>query len=196
MSELTRKVGNANQIIARKMITFLNKKGNQFVSRMITQRLSGPTGPQSLSRRTGTLARNIDKIVTQPKPNTFRLTAFVRKPAFYAIVHEEGRIIRPKRARHLAIPLAAARTGAGVARPGGGGGSIRARFPDLKFIKSRAGNKLLVRIQGKGKNKRIIPMFVLKDQVRIPARLGFKKTFKSMIKGMKAELKTVLEIKK
>lgn len=72
----------------------------------------------------------------------------------YARIQNEGGTILPRIAKNLAIPL----PGSGVQR-----GQGPRDFPDLVFIKSKKGNKLLARVS-KGKIK---PMFVLKDRVRL-----------------------------
>lgn len=77
----------------------------------------------------------------------------------YANLQERGGTIRPKTAQWLTIPLPAAMTASGVARG-------RARDFDNTFIKkSKAGN--LIIFQSKGKS--IVPLFILKKSVEIPA---------------------------
>lgn len=89
--------------------------------------------------------------------------AVVRADAEYASAHEYGATIRPKRSQYLAIPLDAAKTAAGVARGG------PRDFPDLFFIRSKAGNLLLVQAGGDHESG-LIPFFALKSEVTIPAR--------------------------
>ena len=85
-----------------------------------------------------------------------------------ARTHEFGAVIRPKRAKMLAIPLEGAMSARGV--------PLRPKprdWPNLFIIKSKKGNLLLVRkVSG-----RIVPMYFLtKGPVRIPKRLGMQET--------------------
>lgn len=156
--------------------------GQRFVARMQRERLSGPTGPSSLSRRTGELARHAIQYTVTTGQATMRLVVWVSKSVPYARIHEMGGTVRPKTAKFLAIPLAAAKTRAGVAR-------MRPRdIPNLKFVPRRGKSPLLVlehfknvKVKLLGKTIRTdkivtksTPMFVLKRSVTIPARMGFR----------------------
>jgi len=110
-----------------------------------------------LRRRTGHLAGSAHWRL-EAKGNTLKLVLY---SAVYGPTHEFGAVIKPKRARYLTIPLPAAMTPAGVARG-------PARSFEGTFIKrSKAGNLVIYQHQGKGK---ILPLFLLKKQVEIPAR--------------------------
>ena len=85
-----------------------------------------------------------------------------------ARAHEFGAVIRPKRAKMLAIPLPGAMSARGV--------PLRPKprdWPNLFIIKSKRGKLLLVRkVSG-----RIVPMYFLtKGPIRIPKRLGMQAT--------------------
>lgn len=80
----------------------------------------------------------------------------------YANIHETGGTITPKRTKFLAIPLAAARTRGGDQR------AISPKDFENTFIR----NGVIYQKQG----KKIIPLFVLKKSVRIPARKYLSKT--------------------
>lgn len=118
-----------------------------------------------IGRRTGNLARSIrsvvitngDQIVGEIGPDALK--------AIYGAIQEHGGTIFPKRSRHLAIPLRGMTTGAGVAR-----GSARQviQSPSAFGFKRtffRKGIIFGVKDQGS-----IVPLFVLKTQVTIPAR--------------------------
>lgn len=78
----------------------------------------------------------------------------------YGPTHEYGATIKPIRSQWLTIPLQAVKTRAGVARG-------RARdFTNTFFRRSKTGNLILFQKRGKG----IVPLFVLKKQVKIPKR--------------------------
>jgi phage gpG-like protein len=87
------------------------------------------------------------------------LTGVVGSNVVYARVQELGGTIS-KKDKMLTIPLDAAKTASGVSR-----GGARS-FSDTFVKRSKAGN--LIIFQSKGKD--IVPLFVLKDKVVIPAR--------------------------
>ncbi len=146
----------------------LVRGGFRFQRTMQITRLSGPTTPASLSVRTGALRRSIRHEVVQTGRYAYTLIGVIGQGVPYARIHEFGGTIEPKKAKHLAIPLQrGAKTAFGPsAYPG-----------KLTFIKSKAGNKLLAEVTGRGTRRRIKPVFVLKKQVVVPARLGFRQTF-------------------
>ena len=162
----------------------LQRGGARYV-RDMHARMSGPTGPNSLSARTGAGRRSV-RFATVPIANGMRLEMAAGGNAFYLIVHENGATIRPRSAKYLAIPIGAAKTKAGVSRQSG-----PRQYPDLKFVIARSGKKLLVRVLPKTKRQpaRIVPMYVLVPVVNIPPRLGFKKTVKEVARGITADLK-------
>jgi len=97
----------------------------------------------------------------------------------YARIQEYGGVITPKNRSLLAIPLAAAKTSAGV--PRGGPRS----FPNTFVAKSKAGNLLIFQKTGKDG---ITPLFVLKDRVTIPARPSLLPAFEQVFPGMRDAL--------
>jgi hypothetical protein len=97
----------------------------------------------------------------------------------YARTQEFGARIQAKRSRYLAIPLDAARTAAGVARwPG------PRSVPGLFFIRSKAGNPLLVVRDGDG----IRPMFALKERVTIKAQPYMRPAMGIVRKSLRPDL--------
>lgn len=123
------------------------------------------SGRPNLINRTGALRRSFNFTIEGSDLASLTIAEFSTSP--YAAIHEFGGTIQAK-GKKLAIPLPAARTGGGVSR----GGPLQ--YPDLFPRKSKAGNTILFRPNGKGKAP--TPMFVLKQSVQIPARLGFRKT--------------------
>lgn len=126
------------------------------------------TGRPGLKVRTGALRRTFDVEQSGKTAGTWSMTVYTTSP--YARIHEDGGDVSADKGRgpnaKLAIPLPAAQTGAGVAR-----GSPRS-FPDTFIARAKSGKKSLLIFQKKG--KAIVPLFVLKDKVTIPARLGFE----------------------
>lgn len=172
------------------------KTAQRFRSIFIKARLSGRPG---LNRITGSLIRSF-RVGRSPRGVPLDMVvSWLASASPYGPIHETGGTIRPKRRRALAIPLPAALTGAGATK----GASIALAPSDATFgsteikkgertlyarrdlvylhsgkAKAQGKPPLLVKLVGKGKNARIIPMYVLKTSVTIKPRLRFFDTFR------------------
>jgi hypothetical protein len=110
-------------------------------------------------------------------------------PLIYARIHEgwpDGRAsttIRPVSAQYLAIPLDAAKTPAGVPR-----GPPRG-FSDTFVRLSKRGNLLIFQKVGKGA---IVPLFLLRKEVIIPARPALRPTMQKFVPLILQDLTTAL----
>ena len=140
---------------------------------------SGGRGPDT---RSGALRNSIrhtvDKGPTGPEMSLSAGGRFGGNDVRYARIHELGGTIRPKRAKSLAIPLPAARTGAGVSgRPG------PRDFPDLQFMPSKNPRNVGILATPAG-----VPMFVLRRSVTIPARPYLKPSMDQAVQGFRARL--------
>jgi hypothetical protein len=83
----------------------------------------------------------------------------------YMTMHEHGGWIRAKKGKYLTIPLDAALNANGTPK------KRNARAWQNTFVrKSKKGNLIIFQKRG----KRIVPLYVLKEKVRIPARLGLR----------------------
>lgn len=139
------------------------------------------TGADSLSRRSGAAVASINKSV-KVKASSDEVLGSIGG-IFYLNAHEDGAIIRPVHAQYLTVPLPAALDARGMPK------KLRARDWKNTFIKkSKAGN--LIIFQKKGKE--IIPLYVLKKSVRIPARLGMGRELKAKMDFLYSQ--TVAEI--
>lgn len=78
---------------ARKVSQDLAKQGAKIISRNSTK---------YLRRRTGRLAESFTAVV---KPEKSKVTILIKSSVPYALIHNEGGTIRPKRARVLTIPV-------------------------------------------------------------------------------------------
>jgi hypothetical protein len=144
-----------------------------------TYRNAAETTPTSTASRTGRLKSAYDARV-DPAQQHIDLTVGVIRPGSnasvlrYAGTHEFGATVKPRNARFLAIPLAAAKTGRGVAR-----GTPRS-FPDTFIAPGPFGGLFIMQRVGPGRKGagNILPLFVLRRQpVTIPARPALKPTF-------------------
>ena len=125
-----------------------------------------PSGKKTgkLATRSGKGLRGLHrKVTSSPTEVTGSVTV-----DFPMSVHEKGAIIRKKR-KLLAIPLPAALTARGVPKKKG-----PRDWPNTFVAKSKKGNLLIFQKKG----SKIIPLYVLKEKVRIPARLGLGETVK------------------
>lgn len=130
----------------------------------IQENLSGDI----LHKRTGQLSRTVAWGELQRKKDlSYKVT--LKTPLPYASIHDEGGIIRPKKKKFLTVPLPAALTPAGVLR--GKATSFKNTFID----KTDDGDLIIFqnKNKGEGKEDEIIPLFVLKKKVEIPARKWF-----------------------
>lgn len=145
-----------------------------FRGKMSRERLRGLPG---LRRRTGMLTQSQKVVVVGETMQALRGTYTIGGGLVkYARLHEEGGVVRPVRAKFLAIPLPAAQTAAGVSR------AVSPRdFKDTFIAKGvifqRQGRKPSKKTAGAA--PRIVPLFVLKRQVKIEPRLGALATFKA-----------------
>lgn len=155
--------------------------GSTFLARLIQQRLSGRTGDMGLNRRSGNLQRDWNMTSTV-SGDTLDVTVQSSGAAdAYAGLQERGGTVRPVRAKWLWIPLAANLTASGVPRISPAQAMSNGGF----FTNARNGGKIFwayaltkaARAKTKGS---LVPLFALKSQVKIPARMGATTLFESM----------------
>jgi hypothetical protein len=153
--------------LAPKVKKVVQDHSNLLHAHVLERHLAGGTGVDRLARRSGTLARS-----TRPMPVTMKgskITGGLSFGAKYAGVHigpaETKVTIRPTSKKFLAIPLAAAKTAAGVARGGPLDGIWGPTFIAKGVIFGFSGGT-------KGaQSKTSIPLFVLKRSVVVPRRV-------------------------
>jgi len=162
------------ELLRRLKLEAVRESVNDIEREILTRYASG-TGPATLGVRTGRLRsspkREIKATGTALVGRVFIPEAGGGTNPVYAGVHEFGATIRPRHGRFLAIPLAAARRGAA------GGVSMGPRdYAGGFFFRSRAGN-LIFGVRSGGRVGRLIPLFVMKESVRIPSRPVWRVTF-------------------
>lgn len=175
-----------------KVIRVVKKHSARLWRITLQQHMAGPTSGSSVSKRTGDLARSTR--AEEPKRSGSVITGGIRIASKYGRVHIGPKgskvTIRPKNAKFLAIPLAAAKTAAGVARGGPRSGIWGPTFIAKGIIFGYSGGTK------KSTGAKPIPLFVLKNQVIIPRRIdprldllmkvkqGFKDDLKQVMKGV------------
>ncbi len=139
------------------------------IARVMETRHSAPWHPGAsdsmrLFRRSGALVKAIRESVNVSGQKLENIEGRIGASLLYAAIQEYGGTIYPKLAKYLAIPLPSALTAQGL--------PILPSPRDWisTFVAtSKAGNLLIFQKQSNG---RIIPLYVLKSKVTIPARLG------------------------
>ncbi|QIG66816.1 putative tail protein [Rhizobium phage RHph_TM16] len=130
----------------------------------------GGTTPNSLSRRTGRSIAALRKgiKVTGNRLDTIRATLDIPLPLAY---HEYGYSKRSN-GKLLTIPLPAALTPNGVPLK-----TNPRQWPNTFVATSKAGNLIIFQRRG----RRIIPLYLLKDTIKVPARLGARQEMQNAI---------------
>lgn len=162
-----------NSLDIRKRDSFAMRAFQQ-ASVVVERRLKTNVTDRILHRRTGHLAQSIQSSVYQENGVvTARIGsgALNKERMPYAEIHEDGGTITPKRVKYLTIPLAAALTASGAPR------KASARDWANTFVGKSKGGALII-FQKVGK-KSIIPLYVLKRSVTIPARHYMSETLES-----------------
>ncbi len=145
------------------------------VAQVLANRHGNPwpkgTTDQNLSRRSGKALRSIRSSIRVVGRKVNEIQGEIGG-VFYLKTHEQGATIRAKKSKFLTIPLPAALNKNGTPRV------KKARDWDNTFVaKSKKGNLIIFQKRG----KKIVPLYVLKTQVRIPKRLGMERTLKAGI---------------
>jgi len=174
---LERALKIAPRVLKFELADGLDRIGKGFLKRFRQQQLQGPPGVRGASGHGlfGTFKR-----VFFVAPEIEGMGIEVFSESKIAKLHETGGTVRDPGGKRLAVPLSA-RTE--MFTPSG---KLRARYKrpkELKnvrpiWIKSK-GKTFLARI--KRGSEKILPLYVLKRQVRIKPRLGFYRTWDGLV---------------
>lgn len=163
-----------DSINIRKRDGFLMRSFQQ-AAVVVERKLKSNVTDRILKRRSGHLAQSIQTSVYQDGAGT--VTARIGSGALnnrrmpYSEIHETGGVITPKSVKYLTIPLEAALTNSGVPK------KASAREWKDTFVGRSKGGALII-FQKTGK-KSIVPLYVLKRSVKIPARYYMSETLES-----------------
>lgn len=138
--------------------------------------LTGGTSEDRLAVRSGALRSSTRALPVEETSGT--VNSGLGFGTVYARTHvgPQGQVttIRPVNKQYLAIPLAAAKTPAGVSK----GGPQSGRWGDTFIARSHAGNLIIFgrRVVQKGAKSgmtagKIVPLFVLKKEVKVKTRV-------------------------
>lgn len=125
---------------------------------------SGMGGP-ALKRRSGRALRSIAESVQVTGDNIDNIRGMIGGVG-YLKIHEYGGTINAKNSRYLTIPLPPALRANGTPKM-----KSARDWPNTFVITSKKGNKLICQRRG----KQVVPLYLLRRSVRIPARLGMRR---------------------
>jgi hypothetical protein len=155
-------------VLSRELKTFLEGVAEAMARRHGTA-WPGGTSDRTLSRRSGGLIASIKQSVTVRSQRLADIEGGIGG-AFYLRTHEYGATIRPKKAKYLAIPLPEALNANGTPK------LASPRLWKNTFVKqSKNGNLLIFQKRG----RLIVPLYVLKKEVKIRPRLGLGETLRA-----------------
>ncbi len=194
--KLARALGQAPKRMRDELAVVLLKAGiahENVIKRNRFAPYSGRNAGDRLQRRSGKLSQAY--ALTKPTPQSLEMLSGIRKGlpgSQYARMQETGGTIKAKGGGYLTIPLESALTPAGVLsgrykiRKSGTGYTTDAG--DTFIFRSRGG-ALLIGIKGRnGRDKKPKAFYVLKRQVKIPARFGFIASWKTLEQGLVPKL--------
>lgn len=166
--DLGRSVEEMTPALKESLQQYLDAVAGELIRRHSTPWKAGGSPVDKLFRRSGGGIKSILDS-TRVEGSTLDNMRGHIGAAFPLSVHEKGATIRPRQAKYLAIPLPAALDASGVPlRPG-------PRFWDNTFVAtSKKGNLLIFQRRG----TQIVPLYVLKLEVKLPPRLGMEAALK------------------
>ena len=156
--------------------------GAMYLDRLNRTRLSGRVGDMGLNRISGNLSRDWNTTATVDASGLDVTIQSSGVADAYAGLQERGGTVRPTRAKWLWIPLAENKTSEGVARITPSQAMNNGGF----FTNARNGGKIFwaysLTVAGRKKAKGgLVPLFALKKEVKVPARMGATSLFESLV---------------
>ncbi len=142
---------------------------SQVASVLVARNSGSATTPTSLAKRSGASVASIMKSV-KVKGTTWNNLEGSIGGKETLVIHEYGGTIRAK-GKMLTIPLPAALGPRGIPPP------FTRQWKNTFVARSRKGNLIIFQRRGAG----IVPLYVLKDEVKIPARLGMRAELRKQI---------------
>lgn len=173
--ELEKAIKIAPRVLKYELGDGMDRISKGFLKRFRQQQLQGPPGVRGAS---GFGLFGTFKRVFLVSPTIEGMGMEVFSDSKIAKLHETGGIVRDPSGGRLAVPLSA-RTQMFTSK-----GKLRGRYKrvrDLKNIKAMRfhGKTFLARVTKRA--KKILPLYVLKRQVRIKPRLGFYRTWDGLV---------------
>jgi hypothetical protein len=165
---MNRSLDEAAPVLSRELKTFLEGVAEAMARRHGTA-WPGGTSDRTLSRRSGRLIASIKESVTVRGQRLADIEGGIGG-AVYLRTHEHGATIRPKKAKYLAIPLPEALNADGTPKL-----ASPRQWKNTFVARSKNGNLLIFQRRG----RHIVPLYVLKREVKIRPRLGLGDTLRA-----------------
>ena len=166
----------------------LNTWGENWISTLVTERMSG--NGRGVIPRTGNLRRDWNSLVVNDGSGATLVVASGGTANAYAGLQEYGGTVRATKAKWLWIPTDENKTPVGVARV-----TPRQAIAQGGFISFKKGPVFFGKPQTKAQAKgmkgmgpHVIPLFVLKKSVYVPARLGARDLWRRSMPDLAANL--------
>lgn len=172
LKTFSRQMSEVKKAVRRELANGAQDVLDAFVTDQVVRRLSMP-GPESLGARGGSLRRSLKSSKVSQRGNTIKGRVFIRGSLQNkkARTHIFGATITPTRAQYLTVPTRFALTGD---RPRGTPRRRSARmWPNTFVRRTKAGKLIIFHRRGKGRRRNIVPLYVLRKQVKIPKRWPF-----------------------
>lgn len=148
-------------------------------------RAPGATGAGALARITGRGLKRLQEATAEQRAGE---VMGIIPLAQHMAVHEFGEVIKAKGRGYLTIPLPAALNADGTPKK-----PSALLWKKARVIKPRRGNLLIAVREG----RQWIPLYALKEQVTIPARLGLRKELRKdrpqQMREVRAGIKGLLQ---
>ena len=177
------------------------KKDASDWKREMNKRTKGATRVDGLGRRTGDLARSISATTKGTSPNINSITMrLVSAGVPYAPVQEFGKVITPKRAKALTIPLDDNLTPGGDVRYPSAGALRAQNSPSQRSFLLRIGSNAFIVLKRRD-DPDLKFLWILKKSVTIPgpttgapSRLGFHDTWKKQAPKRRRRMRKALAL--
>lgn len=194
IARLRRGFQRAPEAMAKSARTALRNAANTWQRKVVLDRFrpfsDNKNDTNTLQSRTSMLRKSLGHRIEGETLSDLSLSVY-SSGIKYARIQEYGGEVRPIKAKWLTIPLDAALGARGIPKRSG----PRA-YDDGFFFTSKKGSLIFAvsKVVGRGKNKRtdIVPLYVLKKSVTIPARFGLRQTWADLESERREKLQNAL----
>lgn len=163
-----RKLARIPKIATDELLKVIHRNSILLATHLKDDVLTGGITPSKLAVRSGKLRNSVRAL--KPRMTATKINGGIVFGTNYASTHvgkKGSKTTITAKDGYLTIPLDAMKTRAGASRGSAHGAWVKGHYQDTFVKNSKAGNLILF-----GKNdKKITPLFVLKKQVKIPARI-------------------------
>lgn len=194
IARLRRGFKRAPELMAREARAALRDAANTWQGKVVRENFRPFSGnkndTKTLQSRSSFLRRSLGHRIEGDNLSNLSVSVY-SSGVKYARIQEYGGDVRPVKGKYLTIPLDAAMGPRGVPKKS----SVR-DYADGFFFESKAGNLIFAvsKVVGRGKNARsqVVPLYVLKRKVTIPARFGLRQAWADLEAKRREQLQVAL----